>query len=210
MTLEKNANHIWVTPEGRTSFFNVYTARPNKLKTGALYYDFVLLFPKTGDAVKSFRNIAVSLSQRVFGTSVPPRAILPGEPKSGSNDKPVFKDGDAMYAQKPDSYEAYKGMWILQLSSPQEQRVLIQDENRQEVLDAADFQAGDYGFASIEVSVYRSPVHGPQLSLKPKVVRKTREGEHFGGGVSTAEAEAAMDNSAGPYVNGPAQKRSLL
>lgn len=185
------ANNVWVTPEGRTSFLNVYEARPNKFRQGALYYDFTLIFPKTA-ALNNFVKMAQELSLEAFSNSIPPRSIFPGDQRSGSNEKPVFKDGDALAAQK-EAYASYAGHWVLTLSCPQKDRILVQDEDRQEVLDAAVFQSGDYAKAAVEVSVYRSQIHGPQLSVKPKVLRKTRQGARFGGSISVDKAAEYMD-----------------
>lgn len=213
MTLEKNANHIWVTPEGRTSFLFVYTARPNTKRKGAMGFEFTLLFDKHDPAPPQLRQIAANLTSRVFGKTMSPRPIFPGDPYFGTMDKPVFKDGDVMYAHKPDTYESYAGKWVLSLWTPQNKPIEVQDQDRQPVLKQDIFQSGDYGFAAIEVSVYTSPEHGPQLSVKPKVIRKTRDGEHFeSGGVSTAAAVAAMDGVAPattPQTTPPAKKPLL-
>jgi len=186
------ANVRFVTPEGRTSFMKIYEPEPNM--KGDLGYGLKLLIPKSVNmnwitekwkqaCREEFNNPSPSGVRPLFSAGNP------------FDDKGAIMDGDWKYnnvdEDKQEMYEDYRDHWVMNFWCPANMKPKVVDENKNEILDQSDFQSGDYARVVGEISTYtHKKLRTKQVSVRFKVVQKTRDGERFGGGMST---DAALD-----------------
>ena len=194
------ANKTLVTPVGQTSFMKVYKAEPNMAGTKNVF-SCKLLFPKTMD-MSWIKNAWDAVCMEEFGTLTPP-GIRPlfsaGNP---FDDKGAIMDGDWKYNSvaegKKETYEAYRGMWVMGFTSDEGAPPAIVDEHKNEIINQAEFQSGDYARAAIELSSYTSKkFKSANVSVKFGALQKDRTGERFSGGMSTDRALEMFEDGSG-------------
>jgi hypothetical protein len=180
--------HACVTPEARLSYFKCYKPEPDLNKK--MMFQCVLLIPKGTDvsAIQNSVNAAIQtgIAKKWRGMQ-PPNLQLP------------LKDGDAYAAQKPDKRQAYVGNWYINCKQdPEFGQPVILLESGVRSTNPLDVQSGDYAIAVVEFVPYSNTGEG--VTCIPKVIRKTRTGEHFTGGVSESAALAALGGETPPEV----------
>ena len=180
----------------RLSHAELYS--PGKDLNGKLKYQVRLLIPKTYNMDRVYASVNAAIQKGIkdkknWGGVCPTNLILP------------VRDGDQYYSQKPDKRKSYVGQWFIQCKQDPEfgdPPVMI-NENRQISKDPREIQSGDYADVVVEFFPYDNRSNG--VSAIPIVVRKTATGERFGGGISIADAIAAVGGaSEAPQVALPA------
>jgi len=190
------ANARIVTPEGRTSFMKVFKAEPNMNNT-ANVFSTKLLIPKSTN-MTWITQAWKKLCQEEFGSATP-SGLRPLFSKGNPfDDKGAIMDGDWKYnnvaEDKKEIYETYQDNWVVGLNAPEIKPPAVVDENKQDIINQADFQSGDYARCVIELSAYTSrKFRTPQISIRLVVIQKTRTGERFSGGMSTDAGKDMLD-----------------
>lgn len=164
-------------------------AYPNLVKpapdlNGIDKYSAVLLIPKTDniDHIKSAIKAVIEHGKnKKWNGTVPPNLHIP------------LQDGDAYAAAAPDKpREHYKGCWYINAKQdPEWGKPTVVDQYGLESTSPSTVNSGDYADAVVEFFPYKAAA-GNGISATPKVVKKTRDGEPIGGGVSKNAALAAL------------------
>ena len=160
-----------VTGNVRLSYLNVFKARgfhegdPEK-------FSAVLLIPKKDK--KTLDKIRIAIKE----------ATEAGMEKYWSGKKPAnlwnpLRDGDD---EKPDSPE-YAGMYFLTAKS--DNRPILLDSDREELLDPTEMYSGCWGKANISFFPFDNRMKGVGVGLN--AIMKTKDDTPFGGGQSRDE-----------------------
>lgn len=189
-----------VTPEGRTSFMKVFTAEMGLNTQAGKEFSVRLIIPKMQN-MAWIQEAWDKVVAEEFGT-VPARLrplFSAGDP---FDDKGAILDGDWKYANvaadKQDMYEAYRGSWIIGFKAKEAYPPAVVDELKNEILNQAQFQSGDYARCVIELSSYMGKKPAvPQVSIKLVAIQKMRDGERFSGGISTDSALSMFGDAPG-------------
>jgi len=169
------------TPEARMSFMNLFV--PSEDLNGNDKYSVTLLIPKSSNV----EGLQAAIQQIIKNEAAKKfRGISPG------NIAIPLKDGDAYAAQKPDKRQAYVGHWYINASKrPDHGKPAVLNEQGVPAEGPAEFDSGDYGIARVGFWGYNNK--GNQgVSCNILGVKKTREGERFGGGESSNDTIAAL------------------
>lgn len=157
-----------VTPVGRVSYPQVFTAKKNDLN-GKDEYSLVLLFDKGAD-LSALKAAAAAAVIKKWGED---------KTKWPANIRTPFRDqGERMKDGKlPLGYEA--GSIFITLKSSQ--RPGLVDQNVQDIIEQADFYAGCY--ARCTVGVYAYDQKGNRgVSFGLGNIQKVKDGDPLGGG----------------------------
>ena len=176
------------TGEVRLSYPNLFTPKATQL-TPDPRFSCDLLIPKT-DA-KTLADIQAAMKA----------AIEEGKDKTWGGQIPKsyktpIKDGDE--SDDPN----YKGHWILHPWSKAEYPPKVMDGQLNPIIDQSEIYGGVYARVNINFYIYNSNgVKGVGCGFDAGVV-KTRDGEPFGGGRTSAEdAFGAPAQTAGQAIN---------
>jgi len=181
--------NVVLSPEGRICHMNLYVPALNLNKK--MTYSATLLLPKAttnlGDIQKAVNAAIQKGVKDKWKGYMPPNLQLP------------VCDGDAYAAQKPEKRQAYVGQWYINMKqNPDFGQPVILNEQRVRSANPQEVQGGDYVVVVLEFVPYDNLQRG--VAAIPKVVRKTRTGEHFGGGISEADALALVGGEIDPAV----------
>ena len=167
-----------VTKRVRFSYVNVW--KPTAVEEGQeKKYNTSILIPKKDTAT-------IEKIEQAIETEL---EILKGKnngkiPKKWHN---PLKDGDEEYPED----ENYHGMMYLRAASKTQPGIV--DENRDPILNQDEFYSGCWGRASLNFYVFNLDMNkGVGVGLNH--VQKLEEGEHLGGGRSSAEDDFADDD----------------
>lgn len=157
-------------------------------------FSLKLLFPKDTD-MGWIRNAWDKACLEEFGTKSPSGLRPLFAVANPYDDKGAIMDGDWKYNSvnddKKELYESYRGMWVMGFTVDENQPPTVVDEQKNEILNQSEFQAGDYARVVMELSSYMSKkFKTSQVSIRFNVVQKMRDGERYAGGMST---EASLD-----------------
>lgn len=175
-----------VTGRARGSYVNVFAPRMNDL-SGKEEYSMTLLIPKTDtDTLAKLKAAAKAAIAEKFGDKPPAGLQSP------------IHDGDGAKPNGGEYGEECHGHWVVNVKSTRKPGVV--DANVQPVLDAAEFQSGDYCRVSLNAYAYDNKRKGVAFGLQN--VQVLAKGEPLGGGGSRAEddfgpASGASDNIPG-------------
>ena len=159
-----------VTGKVRFSYANVW--EPTAIEEGKpKKYNVSILIPKKDKKglakIEAAIEAAVELAKAKYGGKLPKGFKLP------------LRDGDE---DKDD--EAYEGTMFFSASSNRKPQIV--DEDVQPILDRDEFYSGCYGRASI--NFYLFDVSGSKgIAAGLNNLQKLEDGEHLGGGGSSAE-----------------------
>lgn len=157
---------------GRTSFMNVFAAKMNRL-SGNEEFSVDILIPKGTDMAEFTAAVNAAMMKK-FRKIIRPKYDL-------------IKDGEEKRTSAGEPVEGYAGHWYLVAKSRRKPKVL--DGLKNEITDPFSFASGDY--ANVLVNVYGYDNRGNKgVSCKLLTIQKTRDGERFGGGISTRAAVA--------------------
>lgn len=186
-------NKAIVTPVGRTSFLKVFKAEPNMSNTKNVF-SLKLLLPKDSN-MDWIQNAWDEVALGEFKTKTP-SGLRPLYSKGNPfDDKGAIMDGDWKYnsvdMDKRPTYESYKGMWVIGFTAPEERPPIIVDAAKNEIFNQGELASGDFVKCVVELSSYTSKkFKTAQISFTLKTAQKIRDGERFGGGMSS---DAALD-----------------
>jgi len=173
--------HVAVINDCRLAHAKIY--EPGNDLSGRSRYSVTLLIPKTCDMT---RIQAASRAAVVKGIKDKWNGMQP------ANLKLPIMDGDMYAAQKPEKRAAYVGMWYINAKqNPEFGKPVILNERRVRSNDKNEVQSGDYATVVVEFVPYTNAT-GNGVTVIPKTIRKTRTGDHFGGGLSETDALAAL------------------
>lgn len=196
------ANISLVSPVGRTSFMKIY--QPDfTFDKKSKEFSVTMLFPKDM-SMAWIQDAWDKVAIEEFGSAdkVNRPLFSAGNP---FDDKGAIVDGDWKYnnADEPKKplYEAYRGHWAMRFKSAEGKPPVIIDENKIEIINPADFQAGDYARIAMDLSSYRSKVYrNNNISVNFLVIQKDRVGERFSGGMSKEAALSMFDEGEGSLI----------
>ena len=174
------------TPEFRVSFPNVFKPRKNDL-SGKEEYGVVALFPK-GTDLTPLKNAAAEAAKKKWGDKIP------------NNLKSPFRDqGDREKdGVLPNGYE--KGATFINLKSTTAPGVVDLTKGNRPIENPADFYAGCYAVATIEVFAYDQKGNRG-ISFGLGNIQKTRDGEPLGGRAPAAADFKPVEMSADQPAN---------
>lgn len=146
-------------------------------------YSVVLLIPKSNpiEHIKAALRAAIEIGkQKKWSGSVPSDLHIP------------LQDGDVYAAKAPDKRQHYVGCYYVNAKQdPEWGKPVVIDQYGLETESAQAVGSGDYVDAVIEFFPYKGQA-GSGISATPKVVKKARNGEPIGGGISKESALAAL------------------
>lgn len=161
-----------VTPEGRTSFMNVFEKKIWEGETEG-DYQVTMLFDNQSD-LKTVQTAVNSALADEFGDNVPKSIEMP------------WKRGEDCTDKEGNIRDGYEGKIVVRTKSKFKPVILWPDTKAMTDLDSEEFQSGDYGKVKVEAKVWEyAGKRGVSLYLK--VIQKTRTGERFGGDVDVSE-----------------------
>lgn len=170
-----------VINECRIAYPNLVTPAPDL--NGQDKYSCVLLIPKTANvddikrAIIKAREMGVS---KKWGGAVPPNLHIP------------IQDGDVYAKAAPDKRGHYVGNYYINAKQdPEWGKPTVVDAYGLESESPQTVMSGDFVAAVLEFYPYKG-VAGSGISATPKLVKKLRDGEPIGGGVSKSAAMAAL------------------
>lgn len=166
---ETTDTHV-MTDLVRFSYPNVFVARAAKDGEKAKY-GVALLIPKSNKTGLKKLEKAIEAARQagkgLWGGKIPALLKLP------------LRDGDI---EKPDD-AAYAGMMFLNANS--DRRPGIIDANRDDIIDADDFKAGDWGRVTLNFYPFKGKSNGVAAGLGN--IQKLKDGEALAGGKSAQE-----------------------
>lgn len=165
-----------VTGTVRLSYLNVF--KPKAASEGSdPKYSACLLIPKEDKNTINKIRKAIEAEKRA-GASEKWKGKVP------ANLKLPLRDGDE---ERADEHPEYEGMYFLNANS--NNKPILLDRNREEILDQSEMYSGCWGRAS--VNLYPYDVNGNRgIAVGLNAIQKIRDDEPFGG-IMTAEAAAA-------------------
>jgi hypothetical protein len=163
-----------ISPIGRISFPHLF--KPQQNDRGENTWSVVIVFDKKAQATEEYKAMEAAIQNTAterFGTKVPAgvkRKSL--EPKSGY---PITAT-----ETKPEWFGwASEGSTMITFSSKYNPAVI--DRNRQEILDASDVYAGQYG--RVQWTTYAYDASGNQgVSFGLRAYQKVKDGDALSGG----------------------------
>lgn len=169
------------TPEARMSFMHLFQTAEDL--NGNQKYSVTLLIPKDANVAAitgAINQVKMDEKAKKF------RGVPEG------NIATCLKDGDTYAAQKPDKRQAYVGHWYINCSRlPDHGKPTVLKEDGMPAEGPSEFDSGDYAIARISFWGYNNK--GNQgVSCNILGVKKTRDGERFGGGESANDTAAAL------------------
>lgn len=171
---EEKKQSTFMTPEFRVSFPSVFKARA-AVKGAEEKFSISMLFPKKFAKPEDkalFDKIVAAVSAAAAEKWGADKAKWP------KGLKPPFHDGSEK------DYDGYGPDVIFASASSKIQPGLI-DHNKAEIIDAKEFQGGDYARATITVYAYDNVSKGVAFGLRN--IQKLRDGEHFSGGAKAVD-----------------------
>ncbi len=169
-----------VTPEGRTSFMNVFT-RKTWEDNDEGDYQVTVLFDKQEDLMGVKEIVDQALADE-FGSNVPSTLEMP------------WKKGEDCLDKEGNVRDGYEGKVVIRAKSKYQPIILGPDAQQLTDLDKDTFESGDYGRIKVQAKVWEyAGKRG--ISLYLKVIQKTKTGEKFGGKVDLSEFGPVSDTS---------------
>lgn len=162
-----------VTPEFRASYMHVFEAQEYN---GEKVFSVVALFDKKTD-LSPLKKAANAAIEEEYGAD---------KSKWPRNLKSPFRDGD----KEREGTDGYEGKIFITFKS--KQRPNIVDRKLQDIIDADDFQSGDYGRAEVVAAAYDNQGN-KGVSFWLWSIQKTRDGDRFGGRQHPAQSGAFGD-----------------
>lgn len=192
---EEKKQTTFMTPVFRVSFPAVFKARA-AVKGAEEKFSISMLFPKKfdQDTVGGQLKYGAKSDKALFDKIVAAVSAAAAE-KWGADKakwpkglKPPFHDGSEK------DYDGYGPDVIFASASSKIQPGLI-DHNKAEIIDAKEFQGGDYARATITVYAYDNVSKGVAFGLRN--IQKAYDGEHFSGGAKAVDEFDAIPMPAG-------------
>ena len=161
-------------------------------------YSVVLLIPKDQpiEHIKAALRAAIEVGkQKKWNGTVPADLHIP------------LQDGDVYAAKAPEKRSHYVGNYYINAKQdPEWGKPAVYDIYGIETASPQSIGSGDYVDSVVEFFPYKGQA-GSGLSATPKVVKKVKQGEPIGGGISKEAALAALGidpNASAPAAAEPA------
>lgn len=162
---------------GEVRLFYAHIWEPKANEDGKLKYSVCISVPKTDTAT-------IARLQKGINTALEEALTTKfGGKRNGL--KTPLRDGDE---ERPDSPE-YAGMMFFNCSTTQKPIILDRDKNP--VLDRTEVYSGCWAEVLVNFYAYSAPT-AKGIAAGLRAIRKTRDDEAFGGGMSESEAASAF------------------
>lgn len=199
-----------VTGEVRLSYVNLLTPRENDEKTKS-QYGVQLIIPKTDKvtiaAIGAAREVARANGVTIGGKKKPP-PFRDFSPEKLASMNISMKDGDA--PENADKPELKGCIGINAYAESDRPPGVVMPDGRTKVAKGSDLEtqiySGMYGQVHIQLYGYNNKSQGIAVSVLN--VKKTRDGDPFGGG-KRASAEEVFGGGS-PFETAPAASGSLI
>lgn len=172
-----------ITGEVRFSYANVWTPTAFDKDSDDKKYNISLLIPKKDKKTVAAIETAIETEKKnlldLLGVDKLPKNVNIAELRDGDDEYP----GD----------ETMEGMYFIRASSKTKPGIV--DADKDEILNKDEFYSGCYGRASINVYAFGAkdkPYKGVAFGLNN--LQKLRDGDHLGGGKSSAEDDFSDDD----------------
>jgi hypothetical protein len=171
-----------VTGEARLSYAHIW--QPQTTESGEQKYSVAAVIPKKDKAtiakIRAAEKAAIEAGKAKFGPTWKP------QPGKGE----ILKDGDE---KEEKDASVYHGNFYV--NSRNSKKPFIYDRDKTVIHEVTEVYSGVYAQVSFEVFPFWNKAAGSKgISASLIAIRKLRDGENLGGGVSESEAQDMFDD----------------